>query len=145
MTGSIYGQRLITSLIDEYSRQSPDRIYALLLQIASESIVPQVITFPQLGNAIDQCAFWLESCCGKGVNFETIAYLSRSDLRTSILIVAAVKVGFKVMMLGRLVYVDKADKPSFFCCLLATLLKRIWTFFRKQTLCASSPRKSSRA
>ena len=143
-TGSSCGQRLIPSIIDEYSEQWPDKLYALLLPFNSEKIVTRAITFAQLGRAINRCALWLESCCGKGVNFETIAYLSRSDLGTSILIVAAIKVGFKVYMLTCSVWIGRTDKASFSYCLLATILKRIWICLRRRILSASLPHKSSR-
>ena len=94
-----YGRRLIPNIIDNYAHQEPDKTFALVTRTLAMGDSPQEITFYQFASAINRCALWLEAQCGKGEEFPTIAYLAPSDLRTSILIVAAIKAGFKVELL----------------------------------------------
>jgi acyl-coenzyme A synthetase/AMP-(fatty) acid ligase len=90
---------LIPHVIDDLALRELGRTYALAAHTLNAGDTPQVITFLHLSHAINKCAFWLKELCGKILTQDkdvTIAYLSRSDLRTCVLIVAAIKVGIKV-------------------------------------------------
>ena len=54
------------------------------------------ITYAQFANAINGTAHWIESALGHGVNGETLTYIGPNDPFYGILIVAAVKAGYKV-------------------------------------------------
>ena len=86
-----YGHRLIPHIIDEYASNEPQRIYAVLVKSSNIHSAPEEITFGQLANAINACALWLQAHIGRPESVKTIAYLARSDLLTSILILAAIK------------------------------------------------------
>lgn len=94
-----YKERLIPHIIDDLALHEPGRTYALAAHTLDDGDTPQDITFLHLSNAINKCAFWLKEQCEEILTEDenvTVAYLSRSDLRTCILIVAAIKVGIKV-------------------------------------------------
>ncbi|KAI9871438.1 MAG: hypothetical protein M1830_002911 [Pleopsidium flavum] len=75
-----YGRRLIPVIIDEVTRDSPDKIYAAILGLLS----------------LGRVSFWLDSQFGKIGTSETFAYAGPKDLRYTILIVAAIKSGHTV-------------------------------------------------
>lgn len=47
-------------------------------------------------NAINHIAWSIEKLFGKSLNFETIAYMGPNDPRYHIILIAAIKVGYKV-------------------------------------------------
>ena len=91
------GARLITSTIDHYATDTPNRTYASIprSEHLSEGFV--AITYKQLANAINHASWWLHSELGeRDAAFDTFAYAGPKDLRYPILAVAAAKVGRKV-------------------------------------------------
>ena len=91
------GYRLITSMIDYYAAEEPDRIYASIPRTEDLSDGLHDITYGQFGNAINRASWWLDLELGdcKGT-FDTFAYIGPKDLRYPILAVAAAKVGRRV-------------------------------------------------
>ncbi|KAL8858206.1 MAG: hypothetical protein Q9178_005218 [Gyalolechia marmorata] len=45
---------------------------------------------------MDTCAWWIKDETGTSQGFDTLAYLGPSDLRNTIIIVAAIKTGYKI-------------------------------------------------
>ena len=91
-----YGRRLIPNLIDEYARKVPDKTYCFVARSLQVEDGFEAISYSRFANAINRCSFWMEAELGRGQNFDTVAYLGPFDLRTAILIVAAIKTGHKV-------------------------------------------------
>lgn len=54
------------------------------------------VTNPEMLNAVDRLAWIFERDLGKGLNFEAIAYIGPTDLRYWIVVLAAIKTGYKV-------------------------------------------------
>lgn len=54
------------------------------------------ITYHLFANAINGMASWLDKTLEKKENFETLLYLGPNDMRHNILLLAAVKAGYKV-------------------------------------------------
>ena len=54
------------------------------------------VSYRDLSNAINGMAWWMNRSIGPGKNFETLTYLGPNDLRHIILLLGAVKAGFKV-------------------------------------------------
>lgn len=98
MSDSSYGKRLIVSLIDQYSKEAPDRVWASAPQDEGNLTKGfKDITYRHLANAVNHAAWWLDAALGKSNgSFETFAYAGPKDLRFPILAVAAVKVGRQV-------------------------------------------------
>lgn len=98
MSDNSYGKRLVVSLIDQYSRESPERVWASVPQDESNLAKGfKDITYRHLANAVNRASWWLDAALGKSNgSFETFAYAGPRDLRFPILTVAAVKVGRQV-------------------------------------------------
>ncbi|KAL8783658.1 MAG: hypothetical protein Q9195_009318 [Heterodermia aff. obscurata] len=93
-----YGRRLIPSLIDELAVCAPQRIYCHVPWTTRIEDGFRAVTYGCLSNAINACAWWIEAEIGKSKDFATIAYLGPSDLRNTIIIVAAIKAGHKALL-----------------------------------------------
>ncbi|MCJ1465426.1 hypothetical protein MMC07_004044 [Pseudocyphellaria aurata] len=95
-----YGKRLVVSLIDRYSKESPERVWASVPQDESNLAKGfKDITYRNLANAVNHASWWLDASLGKSNgSFETFAYAGPKDLRFPILAVAAVKVGRQILL-----------------------------------------------
>jgi hypothetical protein len=54
----------------------------------------------QYAQAIDHLAHLIEIRLGKGVDFETVAFVGPSDIRYNMVIIAGIKAGYKVCIFG---------------------------------------------
>ncbi|KAL8732298.1 MAG: hypothetical protein Q9166_002870 [cf. Caloplaca sp. 2 TL-2023] len=94
-----FGRRLIPSLIDEKAFAVPGQTYCYLP--CTSTVVEdgfRAVSFKCLANAINTCAWWLETNIGTSHRLDTLAYLGPSDLRNTIIIVAAIKTGHKALL-----------------------------------------------
>ena len=91
------GGRLLPAVIDQIAESEPVAVYA---EYATLSIDGQIrlnpVTYRQFANSINGVAWWLQKELGRGDSHRTLAYIGPNDLRYYILIVAAVKAGYKV-------------------------------------------------
>ena len=93
-------RRLLPNVIDELARSNPDGIWSEYpVNPTSYSSGFKKVTNRQFANAVDGTAWWLEKTWGKSQSFETLPYMGPNDMRYIILVVAAVKVGYKVCFL----------------------------------------------
>ncbi|TVY87466.1 Non-canonical non-ribosomal peptide synthetase [Lachnellula willkommii] len=90
-----YGKRLVPHIIDDRARESPGQLFAAFPKSSRIEDGFQDVTYGQFANAINACAWWIEQEIGKGVDFQTLAYIGPSDLRYAILTVGALKTGHK--------------------------------------------------
>ena len=93
-----YGRRLLPVLVDEISRDDPERPFVSLSRSSSPEDGFKDVTYRSFANAINKAAWWLEAKLGKSRNFEVLAYTGPSDIRYPIIVYAAVKVGYKVSL-----------------------------------------------
>ena len=89
---------LLPTIIDNRAHVNPERLYCAFVEPKHASIEEGLrkVTYGQFANAVNRCAWWLEKELGKSQNFETLAYVGPSDIRYSIVTLAAVKTGHKV-------------------------------------------------
>ncbi|KAF2019152.1 acetyl-CoA synthetase-like protein, partial [Aaosphaeria arxii CBS 175.79] len=91
-------EKLIPRIIDDIARTHPDVLYA---EIPNDAHSCQAgfrkITYKDLANAINGLALWIERTLGRGLNFETLVYLGPHDLRYILMLLAAVKAGYKML------------------------------------------------
>ena len=92
-----YGRRLIPSLIDELAISTPQRTYCYVPWTHKIEDGFRAITYQSLSNAINICARWIVAEIGISNDLATLAYLGPSDLRNTIIILAAIKAGHKVI------------------------------------------------
>ncbi|KAK2036916.1 transferase [Colletotrichum somersetense] len=91
-------QQLITHVIDDAMAREPDRVwasYAISSDIQEDGF--RDVTIAQLAKAVNRLAWRIESAIGKSTTFETLGYIGLPDVRHTILLLAAVKTGYKVL------------------------------------------------
>ncbi|UNI19370.1 hypothetical protein JDV02_005556 [Purpureocillium takamizusanense] len=92
-----YGQRLLTSIIDERALASPLKPFMSIPAGDTVADGQRDISYGDIARAINRCAWWIENTLGKGVDFPPIAtYMSPMDFRHVILIFGAIKSGYKM-------------------------------------------------
>jgi hypothetical protein len=77
--------------IDERAIHTPDRTYAIIAKSNDLDDGYQNFTYKQLARAIHKMSWWLDHTLGKSTSFDTLSYIGASDLRYTILYVAALK------------------------------------------------------
>lgn len=88
---------LLPNLVDQKASSCPETVLAEYPESADTyKNGYRAITYWQFANAINGAAWWLEKTLGHGQDFETLAYIGPNDVRYQILLVAAIKVGYKV-------------------------------------------------
>ncbi|KAL8915006.1 MAG: hypothetical protein Q9171_000446 [Xanthocarpia ochracea] len=97
-TGTEFGRRLIPSLIDQNAATVPEETYCFIPWTSKIEDGFRPITFRCLANAVDTCAWWIKDEIGTSQGFDTLAYLGPSDLRNTIIIIAAIKTGHKALL-----------------------------------------------
>lgn len=92
-----HAEQLLPNLFDERARTEPQRVFAKTpVSPARYADGFRSVTFLEIATAINRVAWLLDAQFGKGEDFPTITYIGPSDLRYSIMVVAAIKVGYKV-------------------------------------------------
>ena len=91
-----YGRRLIPHLIDERANQDWKQPITSVSRSADPIDGFDDITYRQFANAINHCAWWMQTVLGTSHEHNAIAYTGPSDIRYGILTIAAIKTGFKV-------------------------------------------------
>jgi acyl-CoA synthetase (AMP-forming)/AMP-acid ligase II len=94
---SPHRKELLNHIIDEYARDEPERLYAEIpFSPTTYAAGLRKVTYAAFANAINGMAWWLHHKLGPGKNFETLCYIGPNDLRHNILLLGAVKAGYKV-------------------------------------------------
>lgn len=103
-----YGTRLLPSLVDEIAITTPNRVYASVPRDdADVSKRFKDVTYAEFARAIDALSWWLDETLGKADGlFPTFAYFGPRDLGYAIVVVAAAKVGRKVLLASHLASPD---------------------------------------
>jgi acyl-coenzyme A synthetase/AMP-(fatty) acid ligase len=103
-----YGTRLLPTLIDEIAVSTPTRVYASIPKDDTDlSQGFKSITYADLARAVDSLSWWLDETLGKADGtFPTFAYFGPRDLGYCIVVVAAAKVGRKVLLASHLASPD---------------------------------------
>jgi acyl-CoA synthetase (AMP-forming)/AMP-acid ligase II len=88
---------ILVNIVDYMARKAPRALYAEFpISPTSYKAGYRKITYGDLANAVNGVAWWLEKMLGKGRNFETLAYVGPNDMRYNVIILGAVKAGYKV-------------------------------------------------
>lgn len=99
-SGEAYGRRLVPQVVDELAAAVPDRVYAAIPRTADVQDGYRDVTIAELANCVNFMARWLEKKFGNSETFETITYVGLSDLKGITILLAAIKVGYKVRFLA---------------------------------------------
>ncbi|KAF5989805.1 nonribosomal peptide synthetase MxcG [Fusarium bulbicola] len=84
------GRRLIPRVLDDMSRDEPDRVIYSIAKSADISKGFTEITAREFANAVNKTAWWLEGLVGKSESFQTIGYIGPP----------CVKAGYQVIFLS---------------------------------------------
>lgn len=87
----LYGQRLISHVIDERAKDRHPRPFASVSRSSNVKDGFEDISYVRLANAINRAAGWLRDTFGSPEKPETVMYMAPFDFRYQILALAAVK------------------------------------------------------
>lgn len=92
-------KQLLNHIVDGTAATRPSAVYAEVPK-SFDSYEPgyQRITYRALANAINGVAWWLHHKLGPGQDHQTLAYIGPNDLTYVIMILGAVKAGYKVIL-----------------------------------------------
>ncbi|KAN0095473.1 putative NRPS-like enzyme [Hyaloscypha variabilis] len=91
--------QLLPTIFETRARLNPDGVFVKFpVSPTNYDSGFRSVTHLQALNAINHVAWAIEKSFGKGQNFETIAYLGPNDPRSHIVLIAGVKVGYKIFL-----------------------------------------------
>ncbi|KAI4091535.1 MAG: hypothetical protein LQ339_008106 [Xanthoria mediterranea] len=94
-------KQLLNHIVDGTAATRPSAVYAEVPK-SFDSYEPgyQRITYRALANAINGVAWWLHQKLGPGQDHQTLAYIGPNDLTYVIMILGAVKAGYKMLLIS---------------------------------------------
>lgn len=89
-------------VLDSVARADPARFFAAIPNTANISDGFRDVSFSEVSNATNRMARWLRKAFGASParDFETLTYIGVSDLRYSIALYAAIKCGYKLLLVS---------------------------------------------
>ena len=92
-----FSKQLLNHMVDDIAKARPSAVWAEI-PVSTTSYAPgfRKITYPMFANAINGVAWWMHENLGPGQDFETLAYFGPWDMRYIVLLLGAVKAGYKV-------------------------------------------------
>ncbi|PYI09495.1 acetyl-CoA synthetase-like protein [Aspergillus sclerotiicarbonarius CBS 121057] len=98
------GKRLLPHIIDYHARENPDRVFAVIPQSNDIADGFRDVTMPVMATAINHMAWWIDQTCRHVLDGtprdRVLAYIGPPDLRYSILLMAVIKCGSKVLFIS---------------------------------------------
>lgn len=92
-------KQLLNNIVDGMAKTRPSALYAEIPNsLTTYEAGFRKITYGILANAINGVAWWLKKELGTSQTFETLSYIGPSDLRYVIMLLGAVKAGYKVRL-----------------------------------------------
>lgn len=90
------GQRLLPHVVDYYAHHEPDRVFAAIFKSGGGDHAFEDISIAMVANAVNHMAWWMKKNLKSNSKRRTLAYIGPSDLRYTIILLAAIKCGWKV-------------------------------------------------
>ena len=92
------GLRLLPQVVDQLASEHPERIFASYA--ASQDLADGFIDVSMrcLSHAVNEMAWWIDCSLGQSCAFDTLCYIGISDIRYTIVFLATIKCGWKVML-----------------------------------------------
>jgi hypothetical protein len=89
---------LLPSIIDRRAHLEPQRLFCVLLNADTEGRISQIrdVSYSDYANAVNKCAWWLESRFRSSPESGVLGYLGPPDIRYSIVALAAAKTNRQV-------------------------------------------------
>lgn len=93
-----YGKRLLPTALDDLVKSEPNRTFAQIPECSFIAKGFKNITVSEVANGVNNMAHWINKNVGKPkTEFQTFAYLGIPDLRYPVVLLAAIKCGYKVL------------------------------------------------
>ena len=90
-------KKLLNNIVDGMAKTRPSALYAEIPNsLTTYEAGFRKITYEILANAINGVAWWLKKTLGTSQTFETLTYIGPSDLQYVIMLLGAVKAGYKI-------------------------------------------------
>lgn len=90
-------KQLLNNMIDGLANARPKALYAEVpISPTTYEAGYRKITYEDLANAVNAVAWWLHEELGPGQRFETLSYVGLNDFRYVVMLLGAVKAGYKV-------------------------------------------------
>ena len=97
------GKQLLNHMVDDLARLTPSAVWVETpISTTSYEYGFRKITYRMLASAVNGVTSWLHRTLGPGHEFETLAYFGPWDIRYVLLLLGAVKVGYKVSIRSEL-------------------------------------------
>lgn len=90
--------RTLIEVVDQLAAQRPDGLWVRAAASENGVLSWNDITWSQLAIAVDYGAHWMEARLGPPAENETVAYMGVGDIRYPIMILAAMKTGYKILL-----------------------------------------------
>ena len=90
--------RILTEVVDRLAVEQPDGLWVKAGALDSGVLSWSDITWSQLARAIDYISHWMEDRHGLPAENETMGYMGISDIRYPIVILSAMKTGYKILL-----------------------------------------------
>lgn len=102
MTSAQYGKRLIPNIIDDLARRDPHQEAFQVPNTSDPQDGWKIVTWKEYANAINHVARRIVEISGqpKDGTFPTIAYIGPNDARYVVMMVAAIKAGYKALFVS---------------------------------------------
>jgi len=93
-----YGKRLLPIELDKIAQRNPTKLFASIP--ISYNVIDgfRDVSFLEIANGVNDFAHFLERLYGRSDKFETLTYLGPADLRYVIVVLGAIKCGYKVKL-----------------------------------------------
>ncbi|KAI0502776.1 hypothetical protein F5B22DRAFT_652741 [Xylaria bambusicola] len=97
-----YGRRLLPHVIDDIAKKDPNREAFMSPRSNNPEDGWAITTFSSYANAINRCAHEIVNRHGEATQgeFPTIAYIGPQDARYLVIVIAAIKAGYKVLLIS---------------------------------------------
>lgn len=90
-------KRLVVNILDEVANSQPDKVFVKIsISLTGYEAGFKKVTYSGLANAVNGLAWWLHENIGFSKDFETLAYIGPNDLGHVVLLLGAIKAGYKV-------------------------------------------------
>lgn len=90
------GQRLLPILVDQLAVSDPDRVFLSYQLGPRPKDGYRDVTYKEFAAAVNRYSWWLDKTLGHSDSFSTLTYFGSRDLRSTVVMYAAVKTGHKV-------------------------------------------------
>ncbi|KAI2465615.1 hypothetical protein F4781DRAFT_408665 [Annulohypoxylon bovei var. microspora] len=97
-----FGRRLLPNVIDEIAQEEPSRECFSIPRSSKPEDGWQAITFKEYSNAINHISYLIVEKCGHAPpnTTPTLAYIGPNDIRYVVLLIAAIKAGYKALFIS---------------------------------------------